>query len=66
METYKIEVYCSNCEHAFTAEVPKARTVNNYLALTDCTECGCRTLERKQALPSLPFVPWDAGHYQRS
>ncbi len=37
-KTYTIEVYCRNCNHEFSKDIPKGQTSSGFIT---CPNCGC-------------------------
>ena len=51
MTTYKIHIFCTNCEYATDTpnkmwEIPKGEKIVDYLSVRVCPECGCDTLRK--------------------
>jgi len=51
--TYTIQIVCTNCGKGsrstyifcgYWIEIPKCKTVHDYLKTVECTNCGCKTL----------------------
>lgn len=53
-ETYKLKVYCSNCDYGrngyldkgVETEIPKGISFSDWARAEECPRCGCRDLER--------------------
>jgi len=41
--TYRVEVYCKNCDWEGIQEIPKSTTVET-LSIRDCPTCGCQEM----------------------
>ena len=39
-ETYTVSVYCENCGHRTTIEVPKSKQSDKIIFWTPCPNCG--------------------------
>jgi len=55
METYSVRVKCINCGYgtklgtitkAFI-DIPKGKTIDEYLKTVECPVCGCKTIRKK-------------------
>ena len=61
MNTYTIQVKCSNCDHIGPTEIPKGTPVPDQLV---CPNCSCETAKKYNAVSSLPLYekkdnwPW--------
>lgn len=40
-KTYSVSCQCKNCGHETTAHIPKGSTIEYYLSIKKCPNCGC-------------------------
>lgn len=56
MNTYTIQVKCSNCDHIGPTEIQKGTPVPDQL---ECPNCSCKTARKHNAVSSLPIPKRD-------
>ena len=53
-ETYKVKVYCRNCDWKGTQDIAKGTSVE-VLSLRDCPICGCQELKSLGISKEMPL-----------
>jgi len=53
-ETYKVKVYCRNCDWKGTQDIPKGSSVE-ILSLRECPICGCEGLKSLGISKEMPL-----------
>jgi len=43
-KTYKVDLFCKNCRHKFSAEIQRGVPVWDYCHELECPKCGCQTV----------------------
>jgi hypothetical protein len=47
-DTYKMELFCGNCEDSPKVQIPKGQGVSEYCLNSACPICGCKHLHRQK------------------
>lgn len=57
MNTYTVNVECSNCDHSGQTQIEKGKPVPDVI---ECPNCGCATAKKraKYVLPNTETKPW--------